>query len=371
MNALHDLADTLADSAASLAGAPVVTGFDGFVDEMITVVRERRDSGDYDRVETISEFGGLIQAAAGKSSLREIVVRQTDPGGCAVNLMDGLASLGVPVTTFATLGEPTPHPAFAGYRDKATLHSWGAEPGRTLAYEFADGKLMHSAVEQLAAFTPKDLARRLKDGIFAGACREARLIALTDWTLFPHMTACWRLLQDEVFSEVARDTPIFLDLVDPASRSADDVREMLEVLPGFQDCGPTTLGLNVNEANHLAGLLGLAVPPELDPDETLKQAVRLKETLALAGIVVHSHRFAVAASEDGEALATTFYETHPLKSTGAGDRFNAGYTAGIILGLSVEERLVLANAVAGCYVRSGMSPSLGEVRDFLRNQGSC
>jgi hypothetical protein len=68
---------------------------------------------------------------------------------------DGLAALGVPVDAFATLGEPA-HPSFQPVTARfRSAHSWGREPGRTLAFEFQDGKLMFSSVAQLAEFTPE------------------------------------------------------------------------------------------------------------------------------------------------------------------------------------------------------------------------
>ncbi len=76
------------------APAPVVVGFDGFVDEMISVVAERTSLDDFVSIPDIPTFGSLISAAAGHSSLREIVVNAVQPGGCAVNLGDGLAALG-------------------------------------------------------------------------------------------------------------------------------------------------------------------------------------------------------------------------------------------------------------------------------------
>ena len=84
----------------------VVTGFDGFVDEMISLVGERRGLDDFTPVPDIGTFGAMISSAAGHSSLREIVVTDVHPGGCAVNLADGLASLGVAVDCFAI--PPTP-----------------------------------------------------------------------------------------------------------------------------------------------------------------------------------------------------------------------------------------------------------------------
>ncbi|MFO1521531.1 MAG: hypothetical protein U1G05_05740 [Kiritimatiellia bacterium] len=252
MNHFAQLANLLA--AADTGACRVVTGFDGFVDEMITLVGERRGLDDFTPVPDISTFGRLVAAAAGHSSLREIIVTDTHPGGCAVNLADGLASLGARVDCFATAGEPV-HPAFAGIAAKCRgFHSWGRQPGRTLAFEFADGKMMFSAVTQLADFTPDHVRQQLAAGGFANACASARVIALTDWTLYPHMTAVWRLLLEEVFGRQSHRPGFFIDLVDPSGRSARDITAMTGMLHEFEACGPLTLGLNGNEANILCRL---------------------------------------------------------------------------------------------------------------------
>lgn len=368
-NALQTLAKTLEGRSAELADLPVVTGFDGFVDEMITVVKERRNLESFERVETIDQLGDLIKAAAGHSSLREIVVTQTDPGGCAINMGDGLAALGLPVTTFATVGEPM-HAAFNDYASKTTLHSWGREPGRTLAYEFADGKLMHSAVSQLAEFTPEDVRRRLADGVFQEACAKAKLIALTDWTLYPHMTACWQLLQKEVFSKVAQGTPIFLDLVDPSSRSEADIRAMLATLPDFETNGPTTLGLNQNEANILSRLTGGQPLGKPDREAAAEQATKLRIALGISEVVIHGQKYAVLANAQETAQADGPYCPKPKKSTGAGDRFNAGYVLGLLLEIEAELRLMLATATSGLYVRKGASATLPELIAFIEEWGN-
>ena len=282
---------------------------------------------------------------------------------------DGLACMGVPVTTFATAGEPI-HPAFAEYAKIATLHSWGAEPGRTLAYEFSDGKLMHSAVRQLAEFTPEYIQSRCEEGVFQEACREASLIALTDWSLYPHMTACWHYLQKNVFPEVASGTPFLIDLVDPSSRSEGDIREMLSALPGFQLIGPVTLGLNQNEANILSRFTDNRVLDNPNSDDTARQATSLRETLQIHEVVIHSQKYAVCSGEEGEHCVDGPYCSNPKKSTGAGDRFNAGYALGRLLDLDTETRLLLAVATSGLYVRKGVSATLPELSDFLREWGS-
>lgn len=346
--------------------ASVVTGFDGFVDEMITLVAQRQSLELFTPVPDIGTFGALVSAAAGHSSLREIVVNAVHPGGCAVNLGDGLAALGVPVDCFATLGEP-PHPAFAWTTARfRSAHSWGREPGRTLAFEFSDGKLMYSAVRQLQEFTAEDVSRRLADGAYQAACVEARVIALTDWTLYPHMTGVWQLLLQKVFSNLTHRPHFFFDLVDPSSRSADDIRAMLETLPTFELHGPVTLGLNGNEANILARLTGLQ---EASPqrDDVQRLAGELRRTLGISAVVIHRNKIAVASGGDGIAAVDGPHCAQPIKSTGAGDRFNAGYILGLLLGCELEQCLTLGCAIAGLFVRTASSPDRDALVRFLRS----
>lgn len=352
---------------AGIGECRVVAGFDGFVDEMISLVGERRSLDDFTPVPDIAAFAGMIASAAGHSSLREIVVNAVHPGGCAVNLADGLASLGAQVDCFATLGDPV-HPAFRDIAEKCRgFHSWGREPGRTLAFEFSDGKLMFSAVRQLAEFTPDAVRKFLAEGTYAAACGGAQVIALTDWTLYPHMTGVWRLLQREVFSTLGQRPHFLVDLVDPSGRSAPDILEVAGILRDFEPSGPLTLGLNGNEANILCRLHGIApASPEATPDETLAQAVSLRGRLEISRVIIHRIPFAVSADADGGFIQAGPYCANPKKSTGAGDRFNAGICLGLALGWNAADSLALGCATSGFFVRNARSATQPELADFLR-----
>lgn len=364
MPGLHNLAQRI--ETAAIHDCRVVAGFDGFVDEMISLVGERRSLEDFTPVPDIDTFGKLISSAAGHSSLREIVVNDTHPGGCAVNLADGLASLGARVDCFATLGEPA-HLAFREIAAKCHgFHSWGREPGRTLAFEFNDGKLMFSAVKQLADFTLEAVRGFLKNGSYQSACAEARVIALTDWTLYPHMTGVWKLLQQEVFTALGHRPQFLIDLVDPSSRSAADILEMAGSLSDFEPVGPLTLGLNGNEANILSRLHGLAsTAPEAAPDETFAQSVALRERLEISRVVIHNNAFAVSADVEGGCIQPGPHCPNPKKSTGAGDRFNAGYCLGLALGCDPADSLALGCGVSGFFVRNARSANQRELAEFL------
>lgn len=362
----HQLASWLESHFDELQRHQVVTGFDGFVDEMLSVVETRQDLEKYVPVATISRFGQLVSAAAGHSSLREVVVTAVEPGGCAVNMGDGLAALGVSVDTFATVGDPI-HPAFAEYGRIARLHSWGPTPGRTLALEFEDGKLMLSDIDRLSDFTLAHVHQQLKSGDYLAACEQSSLIALTDWTLYPHMTEVWRLLGREVFACLKQPPRLLIDLVDPSSRSNEDVLAMLDALAELTKHTQLTLGLNQNEANVLATLLGVVEVGSDQPSRILEQASAIREHLQIDEVVLHTHRLAALAGQAGEAIAVAGPFTHkPLKSTGAGDRFNAGYAAGLVLSLPPKERLLMASAASGAFVRLARSATQSELIGMLR-----
>ncbi|MEX0320930.1 MAG: PfkB family carbohydrate kinase [Puniceicoccaceae bacterium] len=364
-----DLVRLVREKTNTLSRMSVVTGFDGFVDELVSIVEERQDLENYKRIETISEHGQRVLKSAGHSSLNEIVVRQVDPGGCAINMGDGLASLGIPVTTFATVGDPL-HPAFQDYAGKAKLISWGAEPGRTIAFEFADGKLMYSAVTQLQGFKPEALEVYLQDQQFQQACKSANMVAFTDWSMYPHMTACWRFLMEAVFSKLESVPPLFFDLVDPSSRSDADIRDMMTALGEFGKLGSVTLGLNKTEANILSRLLGCEVEDADNPIALASQARALREKLGIECVVIHTNKFCAGSSSSEVGVVYGAYCENPVKSTGAGDRFNAGFTIGKLLELDLTDCLVLATACSGLFVTKGESGSLEEMLQFIEQNDS-
>ncbi len=362
---LHALAGALRARRDEISRLAAVAGFDGFVDEMISVVGERRGADDWTAMTSMAELGRIVSSAAGHNSLREIVVRSADRGGCAVNFADGLIALGTRLDFLGTLGAPR-HPTFDTFAASCnSCTTLGSAYGRTLAFEFGDGKFMFSAVSQLAEIDAALLHAALADGAFAAACSRARLIALTNWTLYPHMTACWRVLQREVFAALGRRPWLFLDLVDPSSRAEADVRAMLAAISDFQTTCDTVLGVNYNEAAVLGRILGLGTLGK-EADALRARAADLRSRLGISQVVIHNARVnAVADSVGAVVTAAGPYCAKPIKTTGAGDRFNAGYCLGLMLGLGSRERLAIGAATSGFFVRHARSPDLDDVATFL------
>ena len=354
------------ETQSSLAGsAPVVAGFDAFVDEVIHVVGTRTAPDAYVPVGTIAEFGRWATASAGRSGLREYVVLGRAAGGCTVNTGDGLAAFGFPVDAFAGMGTP-PDPAFDEYRAKCrSVHPLGMEAGRSLVYEFQDGKLMFCSVSHFARFTPGYLAEEMADGSYRRACAAAAGIVLTSWSVYPHMTECWKFLQREIFSGLKHRPKIFLDLADPASRAPGDLLGMLDALGGFEKVGPTTLSLNGNEANQIARALGMAEATG-EPHDVERLAAALHERAQISEVGIHLTQSATGATAAGAVTVKGPFCASPRKSVGAGDRFNAGWLAGGLLGLPADERLLLGVAASGFFVRAARSGTFPEIVDFIR-----
>jgi hypothetical protein len=212
---------------------------------------------------------------------------------------------------------------------------------------------MLSAVAQLAELDVDLATRVLLTGAYPIACARADLIALTNWTLFPHMTAVWRLLCERIYTRLPHAPALLVDLVDPSGRDPAEVRGMLDVLAGMPR---VSLGVNLNEANVLATLLEL--PRGGDDAELPALALRLQQAIGVAEVVIHALRH--AACSDGSLVAGP-YTAAPVRLTGAGDRFNAGYGLGLMLCLPSVQRLALGCASSGCYVRSGRSAGVDEL----------
>jgi hypothetical protein len=180
------------------------------------------------------------------------------------------------------------------------------------------------------------------------------------------MTQVWRLLEREVFSLLTHRPAFFIDLVDPSSRSVADIRDMAAILCEFESVGPVTLGLNGNEANVLCRAHDLSpAPGDATPEQTLQQAFALRELLGVSRVVIHRVRFAVSATTARGTTQPGPYSAGAKKTTGAGDRFNAGFCLGLALGLDDSESLVLGCAASGFFVRNARSASHQELVGFL------
>lgn len=355
-----------------LAHQRALVGLDGYVDQIIRVVDKQQNDGKSTYIDRMSEWGVRIQAASGKSTKFEFSVQQIKLGGNGPIMANALACFGLPTTCIGNLGFPDLHPVFHPMKKNCEVITI-ADACYTDAVEFNDGKVMLSRQESLAGINWDCLERVIgKESLFH-LLDEARLIALTNWSAFPHMSEIWRKLQEQIcpnlsqiVGEVRRN--IFFDLSHPAFRLTQDIIEAMELISKFQQWFDVTLGLNQKEAEKVAEILKIPVAGrERDFVRNSAETICLK--LGIHNVVVHAIAYAGAASLGKSVLVEGPFIEKPVISTGAGDHFNAGYSLGMVLGGDLEQRLQLGVVTSGFYVRTAQSPSIADLKKFLLEIG--
>ncbi len=360
------LLQALAPRPAALAGRTCLVGFDGFVDTIVTPVARRSGPGeDFAAFGGIAEFGRQVLAAAGKSTNFELYPRMEKPGGNGPIMAGALAALGAGVTCVGTLGRPALHPVFAGLAARARLVSL-AEPARTSALEFPDGKVMLGMMRSLDEVTPASLEAAFGGSGYREALGASDLVVLGNWTMIPHMTEIYQDLTGRLLPALpARpDRIFFFDLADPEKRSPADLVAALEAIARFARFGRAILGLNLKEAQHVLAALALGPEPET-PEGFRSAATKIRTRLDLDTVVVHPKESAACATRAGAWWLPGPYTPTPLLSTGGGDHFNAGFAAAQLLHLDPESSLLLGVSTSGHYVRTGQSPSASDLTAFL------
>ena len=353
----------------ALSRSPVVVGLDGFVDTILHVVAQRQTADDYTRMTETREFAGRISEAAGRSANFEFIPKMVKLGGNGPIMANAFCSFGAPVTYLGNLGSPNIDAVFSDFVARCERVVSVAEPARTDAIEFEDGKLMCGKSETLKDVNWENILRHLPLEELKALFVRSPLISLVNWTMILHMSDILR----SVLRDIAPTLPpladgskrwMFFDLADPAKRTRDDIADFLDIAMQFQRYFRVVLGLNYQEARQIGGVLGMPEPGDA-PAEVAGYAAQMQSRLQLETVVIHPTHFAAAADAHGQAHVAGPFTPRPLITTGAGDHFNAGFCLGRLLGGGLEESLGLGVGTSGFYVRKAKSPSLEELRDFL------
>lgn len=358
----------LRSARGALASRRALLGFDGFVDTIVTPVALRASQGEnFTPFAGIAEFGQRIVAAAGKSTNIELYPRMDKLGGNGPIMANALLAQGARVTYVGALGAGSVHPVFADFAQRAEAVSLCA-PAQTVAVEFNDGKIMLGMMRSLDEITPEKISAVLGAEGYRAALSAADLVGIVNWTMIPNLTAVLTDLVDRVLPQVpVRPGRIFFfDLCDPEKRSRADLAYALSTIAKFEQFGRVTLGLNLKEAQQVHATLGFASASETE-DGLRQMAAEIRRHLDLSTVVVHPKESAACATREDTFWVPGPYVAQPLITTGAGDHFNAGFTAGQLIGLSPESCLGIGVCTSGHYVRTARSPSLGDLETFLAN----
>lgn len=342
-----------------------VLGFDGFVDQILHVVKTRTDANNYIRMNTLKEFGEFICNAAGLSANVEFIPIKNKLGGNGPIMSNALSTYNLNVTYIGAVGENSINPVFNEMSEKSTVLNI-SNPGLTDAVEFLDGKLMIGKRECLKDINWIRIKEKIGLESLTSIFDEANLVGLENWTMIPYMSQIWDGLINEVLPNLKSKTNkyIFFDLADPENRLKEDIIEALSTIKKFSSKFKVILGLNEKEAYEIGTVLNICKHNQkLSLDILIKS---IAEKIGIYCLVVHPVKEAYALCNNTLYHTLGPYEPNPKLTTGAGDNFNAGFCFGQVLGLSAQLSLVLGTATSGYYVRNAQSPNVENLVSFLK-----
>jgi len=351
-----------------IEGSPVkscLIGFDGFTDEIISVVDKRFSADDYTSIATISALAKRIDAAGGKSCNLELVTTRTKIGGNAPIFTRALSEGDYAITFLGAIGaDGYIEPLFEELSSRCSRVVPLCPSGHTDALEFSDGKVLLGKLQQLELISYESLLEHVSKEVLIQYFDESDLFASCNWTMLPKMTSLWQKLCKEILPNIEqRPRWMFVDLADPAKRSIEDFREALHTLTSFTPYYRVVLGLNESEALQAGKALQVSgnFPQALAKD--------IVDTLKIDQVVIHTLKEAFTATSRGSfhRIAGTYYPK-PVITTGGGDHFNAGYCQGLLHEFSEEECLLWGVATSGFYVSEGKTPTINDISDYLKEQ---
>ncbi len=348
---------------------PILLGFDGTIDKLFSVVKEREGLGEaFCSYPGIADFGNRVTQAAGKSAMMELWPKREKIGGNGPISALALAANSRRVRYIGPLGDPLA-PAFIPLAEAAeAVYSIG-KPATTHALEFDDGKIMLPVLQSYEEVTAERLIEQVGREKLLELVAGSSLIALLNWTCLPHLDQIYRLFTQELLPAVPANPSrsFFFDLADPSKHTPERIRFAIQYIAEFNAFGKSVLGLNFSEAIQLASVYGL--PEPACEDAALKATAHaLRERTGLYCVMIHPVDRAACATVDGSWCIHGPLCANPVITTGAGDHLNAGFCLALLLGWLPKDALRLGVLFSGYYVRTAQSPSLEDIADFVENK---
>lgn len=355
---LLKLIAALEDKKTELSKKKVTAGFDGFVDTIVRIIKDKKQGKDPSFFKTIQQFGHYITDKSGASFSLEIDQVSSRIGGNMPIMTNAMGHLGINVDCIGAMT----HPVFNQLSLNCRVHSF-AEPGTSTAYEFNDGKILLGNNGGLNSAGWEVIKNKIGLDTLLGLYRNNDLSCFVNWSEIDASTEIWKGLLQDVFPQLENKQLTFFDLSDCSKRSTATILEALMLLKEFSAYSSVALGLNQNESQ----LIYQALFKKKAPKEFTRTGEKIYEKLGIDTLVVHSSKESIGYSIEGIKSVKTFFVKNPAISTGAGDNFNAGFCTAALLGFDMELSLLLANAVAGSYVSTGHNHDLDGLIKFLQD----
>ena len=373
---LFDLKKMLIESQASLVNQEAFVAFDGFIDTLQKAVHHSvGDEVTY--FSTITDFANHLQQMDGKSGQVELVTNQVKMGGNAPILANALGQLGIKTTCMGSMGIPEINPLFNNISNPLVNRISVAEPGKSRAIEFDNGKIIFSDLSGFKKYDWDYIKDRVGLPTLKKIIESSRLIGLVDWANLSKASQLWKgLLEDIIKPQKKKDRFFLFDLCDPSRKSKEQIKDVLELISCYSEYGSVTLGLNENEANKIwLSLHGIDLndSEKIEIPDLRTVGYFIYRALEIDTLLIHPIDRTIVFKNQKELEKQSIIElkghlvTDPKIQTGAGDNLNAGYCFGQMAGFEIQYCMLLGMAVAGTYVQNGTSPDVKALLDYIDN----
>jgi hypothetical protein len=343
-------------------------GLDGFVDEVVCVVKKRIDAQTFERCDTLIEYGERLKATSGLSSNVEIVTLDKKLGGNGPILANSFLRYGAITSYIGAIGYPDVDEVFKDFADKCEKVYSMCNPSQTDAVEFDDGKIIRVKLSPFQSFTWENMVSRVGINNIVKIFDESALIGYVNWSLIPYAGDVWEKTLEHIVPILKNDTKekyMFFDLADPGARDEADILKALDIIERYSKRFKVVLGLNLREAVQIAKLLGKQF--EMNDGIIKPLCEFLAQKINVYCLTIHPVKCACCIIEEEYYYIDGPYCAKPKLTTGAGDNFNAGFLMGLLLRFDPEECLTLGVATSGYYVRNAHSADKKQMISFLKS----
>jgi len=327
---------------------------DGFIDEVWELVDTRNSVENFTLLSQMTQFADRIKMAGTGGMGIEITKKRRAFGGFTCNIGCAAASLGVDTVMAGIYGKDELDPIFKPLEDISTVFSLG-DPATTHVLEFDDGKILMTDMQAMFDMNWKYLVDALGMEKLVELLTKSDIIGVGYWSLLPAF--------DEIMTEICKNLPedgkvrrFFFDFADVRKRDEASLKATLANLAVLNENFPMMLSVNEHEAVVIFGLVGQTFDDEGMP--LAEKTGLVREKIGLEELVIHTPRYAIAASRtEGAVQIPHRFCEKPVRTAGAGDTFNGGYIAATLAGLGIEERLYTANAAVSFFLNNGFAPT--------------
>jgi hypothetical protein len=360
---IENLINFLKNNMDSLKIKNAMVGFDGFIDSIFYVVKNKKNKERINLFQCIEEFGSYIISRKGKSCTFELNRQVEKIGGNMPILAAALGKLGIQVDCIGALGFPEIKDVFRSMADTNCNLFSVSEPGYTSALEFNDGKILFAQMNDIDNITWNSIKDIIGFKKIVRFFLNSNLIGIVNWSEVEDSNSIWEGIINDIFPiHIPNKKQImYFDLADCSKRYEEDILHALDLINSFANHYKVILGMNENEAIFVFE----ALYNNKSCCNLESMGDRIFERLHIDILVIHPREYSIAWYKNSRYRIDNQYIEFPKLSTGGGDNFNAGFAAAQLIDLDIESSLILANSIAGYYIKYGLSPDQEQLISYL------